>query len=92
MVVGNPLRKDFCVISRQKARSILGLKDDELLIISFGGSIGAEKLNEACTRIIKDFSMKRKNVRHIHALGVRYYSEFGDKRLKEGALGCRVVD
>lgn len=92
VIVGNPLRKNFSVISRQKAREKMGIRKDEILIVSFGGSIGAQRLNEACLDLMENFSLKNPLVRHIHAMGERYYVEYQNGKLKRGHNGCRVVD
>ena len=38
--VGNPVRQDFTRLGRSAARRRLGMRDDEFLIVSFGGSLG----------------------------------------------------
>jgi len=91
ITVGNPLRKDFSVISRQKARNRLKISNDEILIVSFGGSGGAGILNEAVIRLMKEISVKDKRIRHVHAVGDRYYTRIEEKELKEGRDGCRIV-
>lgn len=47
---GNPLRAGFSSLSRQEARRRLGLSDDALFILSFGGSLGAEAITAAVAR------------------------------------------
>ena len=44
VVVGNPLRKNVLTKTKQKARELLKM-DDEFCILSFGGSLGAVKIN-----------------------------------------------
>ena len=48
--VGNPLRGGFGGISRSAAQEQLGLRDGERLVLCFGGSLGAEHLNQRKTR------------------------------------------
>ena len=74
-VVGNPLRADFKSINREQARSKLRLSKNEILITSFGGSIGAQKLNEVVLEVMEKYSSKEKDIRHIHAMGKRYFPE-----------------
>ena len=74
-VVGNPLLKEYSQTSRKSARTSLHLKPQEKLIVSFGGSIGAEKLNDIIIDVMKEYSSKEKNVKHIHATGARLYNE-----------------
>ncbi len=88
-VVGNPLRYDFGKISRRTARARLGLSERDILILSFGGSIGAAALNDAVIFAMKEFSRKNPHVYHIHGTGRRFYDEV---RKSESALcdGKRV--
>ena len=68
--VGNPLRAGYGRISREEARAKLGIPDDiRFLILSFGGSLGAEKVNSAAVDIMKDFVLPHSDVMHIHAGG-----------------------
>jgi UDP-N-acetylglucosamine--N-acetylmuramyl-(pentapeptide) pyrophosphoryl-undecaprenol N-acetylglucosamine transferase len=79
---GNPIRKAFYTINRKEARSKLGIGEKETLILSVGGSIGAEKLNDACINLMRNYSLSTPGIVHVHACGKRYYdaviSEFGD--------------
>lgn len=71
--VGIPVREDFYKITRSVARRHLGIKD-EFVIISFGGSLGAQKLNEVCLEIMRVYSSKTDAI-HIHATGKSYYEK-----------------
>ena len=67
-VTGNPLRTDILKYDRTIARRELGIAEDEQLVVSFGGSLGARAVNEA----VIDFVIKNartKMCRHIHAYG-----------------------
>ena len=44
-VIGNPIRADFGKITRAEARDSISLRDDEILILSFGGSGGSQKMS-----------------------------------------------
>lgn len=74
-IVGNPISSAFSEITRNKARLELGIKNNEFLIVSFGGSGGAEKLNGVIVEFIKKYSTKEASVKHIHASGEKYYKE-----------------
>ena len=71
--VGMPVRSDIASISRAQARRSLGLKDGEQLIVSFGGSLGAERINDVCLRLMASISEKHPSIHHIHGCGKRYY-------------------
>ncbi|MBO7195778.1 MAG: undecaprenyldiphospho-muramoylpentapeptide beta-N-acetylglucosaminyltransferase [Clostridia bacterium] len=91
ITTGNPLRCDFNKISRAQARRIYGLKDSELMILSFGGSIGAEKLNKVILDTIKSYSLVEKEIRHIHATGKRYYNEAEARYINSKNGGCKIL-
>lgn len=94
IAVGNPLRSGFGVMSREAARRSLGLGNGDILIVSFGGSIGAEKMNSVCAELMSRYSSQMKRVRHIHASGERHYDDFpGDfKRERYGCVALPYID
>ena len=81
VVVGNPVRKSVLVKNKSQARKILKM-DDNFCILSFGGSLGAVKVNEIAADLIawhSDFG----EINHIHAmgrLGVKCFPEMLKKR------------
>ena len=87
--IGNPLKKDFQKISRYDARRKLNLSESNILIVSFGGSIGSEKMNKVILEVMESLTSKEKNITHIHAVGKRYYPRIEDKI--KGLNNCRVV-
>lgn len=52
VISGNPVRAEFFEADKAKARESLGLKDDASVILIFGGSQGAAKINEAAIETI----------------------------------------
>ncbi len=74
--VGNPVRKSFGEISREDARDRLGIPDSvKFVILSFGGSLGAPKLNEAAMDVMKDFASSHGDVMHVHSGGRNNFEE-----------------
>ena len=72
--VGNPLRLAYNSVDKAEARRRLGIPDDiKFIILSFGGSLGAEKINEAAIDIMRGFSATHEDVMHIHSGGKRFY-------------------
>ncbi len=67
VITGNPIRQELLSVDRETARKKLGL-DNRPLILSFGGSLGARRLNEAVTELIKWHNGTQK-FHHIHATG-----------------------
>ncbi len=72
--VGNPLRKSFDGVTKEEAREKLGIpRSAKFVILSFGGSLGAPKLNEAAIDVMRGFSAKHEDVYHFHSGGKNYY-------------------
>lgn len=69
--VGNPLRRGFGTMSYHEARQKLGLSPDTKFILSFGGSMGAEYVNDGVIDMMCVFSKEQSNVLHMHACGTR---------------------
>ena len=82
IVTGNPVRSEIISADRDKSRKELGL-DERPVVLSFGGSLGARRVNEACADIIAR-SGKDGKYQHIHAYG-QYGHWFPDLVKEKGA-------
>lgn len=72
--VGNPLRSACTAISREEARKKLGIGDDvNFVVLSFGGSLGAERINRAAAEMMGNFASKHKDIKCFHIGGKRFY-------------------
>lgn len=71
VVTGNPVRGDILTADKEGSRAELEL-DERPMILSFGGSLGARKINEAVADIVAR-SGKDGRYQHIHA-----YGKYGD--------------
>lgn len=70
MQVGNPVMGGFTSMSREEARKKLGIPDKyKYIILSYAGSMGAEKVNDAILCLMREFTAKHPEVYHIHATG-----------------------
>ncbi len=67
IITGNPIRSELLSIDRETARKKLGL-DNRPLILSFGGSLGARRINESVSELIKWHNGTNKFY-HIHSTG-----------------------
>lgn len=67
VITGNPVRKEVISATQREAKAKLKL-DDRPVILSFGGSLGARKINEAVIELIAD-TAKTDAFQHIHAYG-----------------------
>ena len=56
IVSGNPVRADFLNINRDEARKSLGIREDDFVLLSFGGSQGAGQINKAMMDVIGNFN------------------------------------
>ena len=66
ILTGNPVIVDG--MSRSEARAKLGLSETEPYILSYGGSMGADKVNELSFDLMEKLSVPQ-NIRHTHAIG-----------------------
>ena len=73
IVVGNPTRKSFDTISKTDARKRLRIPDGKKLIVSFGGSLGADLINKTVLSLMSRHSLKNPDIYHIHATGKSLY-------------------
>lgn len=66
-VTGNPIRADILSYDREAARKELGV-DDRPLVLSFGGSLGARRINESMEGLLCRSASDGK-YNHIHGYG-----------------------
>ena len=71
MLVGCPmLGAPAASLTKAEARKRLGIPDDvSTVILSFGGSMGAEKVNDAVFTLMQRYTGGREGVWHTHATG-----------------------
>ncbi len=68
IITGLPVRGELLSKTKAEARSELGIPEDKMLVLSFGGSLGAAPLNEVMKSILLENS-KSDTVYHIHSAG-----------------------
>lgn len=83
MYTGNPVRKSFFEISREEAREKLGLPKDAFIVLSFGGSLGAEKINEVAFELMETINGKDRMML-IFGTGKWYYDAVLQKAEEKG--------
>lgn len=66
---GNPVREDVITCVKSTSRKVLNLDGKKLTILSFGGSLGAERINRAILELILEFNKNKEEIQHIHAYG-----------------------
>ena len=90
LVVGNPLRSGFSCHSRKEAKEKLGIPEDAKLVLSFGGSLGADSINRAVLSLWESYTLRKPNVYHIHGTGQRLFSQFSEEAVRRGPLPPRI--
>lgn len=90
IVTGNPVRESVINMTKQKARGILGM-DERPMILSFGGSLGARRINETVADVMA-WHWKSGQIVHYHATG-EYGVELMPKLLAEKGvdLNCENI-
>lgn len=72
VTVGNPVRRRFYDVQQEAAREKLGIGRNDFVIFSFGGSQGAEKINEVAFDLLEAVN-GHKGVTFIFGTGSQYY-------------------
>lgn len=85
--VGNPMMAGFSTLSREEARAALGLSPDETYVLSFGGSLGAEYVNDAVVKLAAALTEHPK-VKLIHAAGKRDFDRISADWKATAAGSC----
>ncbi|MBR2013709.1 MAG: UDP-N-acetylglucosamine--N-acetylmuramyl-(pentapeptide) pyrophosphoryl-undecaprenol N-acetylglucosamine transferase, partial [Clostridia bacterium] len=80
---GNPLRTEVLNTKREDARKQLGIPDDAFYLLSFAGSLGAQKINEAMVDFIAE-NAKNGDFYHTHATGERAWAWMPKALLEKG--------
>lgn len=88
MHVGNPLRGGFGGLDYTEARKMLGIKDDETYVLAFGGSLGAQRMNEIVFEYMKNHARNNEKVICHLATGRMYYKEFSQMYKEAGLEEC----
>ena len=84
VVTGNPLRSNIPIEERESARKRLGLPDG-FTVLSFGGSLGANRITEAVAELIA-WEGKKGGINHIHSDGGKGKELFYDALDSSGAV------
>ncbi len=82
VLTGNPVRENILKADRDACRAALNI-DDRPLILSYGGSLGAQKVNDAMVEVL-EMSQKDGLFNHIHATGAIEHENCMAKLNKKG--------
>lgn len=85
VVTGLPVRKGFSGFSKAEARKKLGIPENEICILSTGGSLGARVINEAVAELFKWYQKNNIKINHIHSYGkYQGYKDYPDTLKADG--------
>lgn len=82
VVTGLPVRREIIKTDRDFARATLGLKNDDMLVLSMGGSLGADAINIAVVEMLTKLK-DEKNICFLHSTG-KFGLWVGDKLTEKG--------
>ena len=68
VVTGNPISSDFFGRNKADSRKELGIPEDKFVVLSYGGSLGAGKINETVVDLI-EWEQSVGGIYHIHSYG-----------------------
>ena len=89
---GNPLRKGLDRGKRELLREKYGISGNyRYVILSFGGSLGANTVNSLALDVMSVLSSKRSDILHVHAYGKNGTSEFFEKFRSLGLDKCKNI-
>ena len=91
MHVGNPIRGGFGGLNYSEARKTLGIKDDETYVLAFGGSLGAQRMNEIVFEYMKNHARNNDKVICHLATGRIYFKEFSQLYKDAGLEECSNI-
>ena len=72
IVTGNPVRSSFFTADKSEARKKLGYAEDDFLVFSFGGSLGAEAINRLGMSLVEEMNGKE-GQKLVFGTGRRFY-------------------
>lgn len=94
VVSGNPVRSSFFKADKAGSRKKLGYDENDFIVFSFGGSLGAEAINKLAMSLVEDVNGKP-GKQLIFGTGRRFYddvmSELEEKGIKPEA-NVRISD
>ncbi|MBR2930982.1 MAG: UDP-N-acetylglucosamine--N-acetylmuramyl-(pentapeptide) pyrophosphoryl-undecaprenol N-acetylglucosamine transferase [Clostridia bacterium] len=85
---GNPVRREIGRLGRREARRRLGIDYGIPLVLSFGGSLGAERMNAAVLEAVGRSVALPRGTLWVHATGRRHFESVKAVAGKNTDKGC----
>lgn len=90
--VGNPIKPEFSSLDYTAAREKLGINGKyKHLLLSCGGSMGAEKVNDEMLDFMRDYTKNHHELLHIHSTGAIEYEAASAKAREYGLDKCENI-
>lgn len=83
-VTGNPIRASLLKGNREDAREAMGIGREELAILVFGGSQGAQRINQAVVEALKDLKDLKGKLQFLHATGEKDFEWVKEAYCQQG--------
>lgn len=90
LTVGNPIRVEFVNKDQNEAKKSLGF-DEKPLILSFGGSLGAEIINKSIAGLINE-NFRNYNFIHAHGKNCKNFLDLLNKNIKKNSNNLVIKD
>ncbi len=74
VTTGNPVRRSVMAATRQEGRAAFGIPEDAEMLLVFGGSLGAQHLNEGIVAL-KDRLLAQPSLHIVHSTGDKLYDD-----------------
>lgn len=85
VVTGNPIRKSFLVSSINNYREELNINPNDFVILCFGGSLGAQKINSAMLSVVESLN-NIDDIRLFFITGKIYYNAINNELKEKGIV------
>ncbi len=85
-ITGTPVRKSIKTLPKDVAREKLGISKDEIVILSFGGSLGANAINDVMAQLIIEHK-NNSDFTYIHGFGKKGHNF--EEKLKNAGIDIK---
>ena len=85
-VTGTPVREEFFTLTREQARLELGVADNQPLVVSFWGSLGARYMNRHTIDLVERWDREGRRFHYVHSAGRDYEVRSGELKARGVAV------
>lgn len=89
VITGLPVRSEMIAANREACRKQMGIPEDKIVILSMGGSLGADAINNAMIELIAK-EKENKQLYFIHAMG--QYGLYVPEKLQEKGVNPEEME